>query len=381
MAFSRGGPDPIRLHKADIPTPALLVDLDLLESNLRKMANHCRNAGCSIRPHAKTHKCPEIARRQIAVGAVGVSTATVAEAEAMVAAGIPGVLLTSPIVEPVKIQRMVDLAVAGGEILLAVGHALEVDRLADRAEAAGVRIDVLIDLDVGDHRFGCPPGQPALELARRISERPILQIRGVQAYLGLAAHVEGFAARERTSMEAMSRAVETREALLKAGFNAAFLSCASTGTYNIDCRLPGPIELQSGSYVFMDVEYRGIGRRDANSVYDDFEQSLTVLTTVVSESYADLVTVDAGVKSFASDSACRPEAKGRPSLNYQFHGDEFGRITASAGADLPRIGERLEFYPPHCDPTVNLYDRIYVLRGDDVEDVWEIVARKENGLV
>ena len=274
------------------------------------MANHCRCEGCSIRPHAKTHKCPEIARRQMAAGARGISTATVAEADAMVDAGIRGVLLTSPIVEPSKIRRMVDLAVAGGEILLAVGHPLEVDLLADCAEAAGVRVDVLIDLDVGDRRFGCLPGQPALELARRISQRPSLQIRGMQAYLGLAAHIEGFEARKKTSLEAMSRAIETRDLLIKAGYNVAFLSCASTGTYNIDCKLPGPIELQSGSYVFMDIEYRGIGGRDDDRIFADFAQSLTVLTTVVSASHADRVTVDSGVKSFATDSAIRPEAQG-----------------------------------------------------------------------
>ncbi len=347
MTLSHAGSDPIVFPKDDIPTPRLLVDLDLFESNLRKMASHCQSMGCSIRPHAKTHKCPEIARRQVAAGAVGISTATVAEAEAMVATGIPGVLLTSPIVEPVKIQRMVDLAVAGGEILLAVGHHLEVDILAECCRgSANIRMDVLIDLDVGDRRFGCLPGPPALELARRIGQRPMLQIRGVQAYLGLAAHVEGFEARERTSLEAMSRAVETREELLKAGFNAGFLSCASTGTYNIDCKLPGPIELQSGSYIFMDVEYRGIGGRGGSSLFDDFERSLTVLTTVVSASHADRVTVDAGVKSFATDSANMPEAKGHPGLSYQFHGDEFGRITASPGADLPRLGGRIEFYAP-----------------------------------
>jgi D-serine deaminase-like pyridoxal phosphate-dependent protein len=365
------------MTRDDLPTPALLVDLDRFEANLATMADHCRREGCRFRPHAKTHKCPEIARRQVASGARGISVATVPEAEAMVAAGIRGVLLTSPIVEPGKIARMVALARAGGEVLLAVGHELEVERLAAAAATAGTVVDVLVDLDVGDHRFGIEPGPPALELARKIEKRPSLRIRGAQAYLGLAAHVPGFEARRKTSTEAMGRAVETVDQLRKAGHDIGFLSCASTGTYNIDCKLPGPIELQSGSYIFMDVEYRAIGGKSNDAVYEDFRPSLTVLTTVVSASRPERVSVDAGIKSFATDSKARPEARDRPGLQYQFHGDEFGRVTAAPGVDLPKIGDRLEFYVPHCDPTVNLYDRIHAFRGDRLEDVWEIVARKE----
>jgi D-serine deaminase-like pyridoxal phosphate-dependent protein len=366
-----------RATKADLPTPALLVDLDLLEANIAAMAAHCRREGCQIRPHAKTHKCAEIARRQVEAGARGISTATVAEAEAMVAAGLRGVLLTSPIVDPGKVGRMVELARSGGEILLAVGHPLEVELLAEAAGAARVQVDVLVDLDVGDRRFGTSPGTPALDLAREIGRHSSLRIRGVQAYLGLAAHIQGFEARRRASLEALARAVETVELLNRSGFDAAFLSCGSTGTYNIDCGLPVEVELQCGSYVFMDGEYRAIGGRDDKAVYDDFRRSLTVLTTVVSAGHPGLVTVDAGVKSFATETPFRPEAKGRPGLEYEFHGDEFGRVTAKSGGDLPRIGDRLEFYATHCDPTVNLFDRLHAVRGDVVEDVWEIAARKE----
>jgi 3-hydroxy-D-aspartate aldolase len=362
----------------NLPTPALLVDLDQFEANLRTMAKHCSGERCHFRPHAKTHKCPEVARRQVASGARGISTATVAEAEAMVAAGITGVLLTSPIVEPGKIRRMVELARSGGEVLLAVGHPLQVERLAAAASASKVRIDVLVDLDVGDHRFGIEPGRTAVELARRIGQHSSLQIRGVQAYLGLAAHIVGFDARKKVSLDALAHAIETRDALFKDGFDAGFLSCASTGTYNIDSALPGEIELQSGSYPFMDLEYRAIGGRANESAFDDFQPSLTVLSTVVNDNHPGRVTVDAGVKAFATDAAIPPEAKDRPGLIYHFNGDEFGRISASPGADLPRIGDRLEFYVPHCDPTVNLYDRIHAVRRGIVEGVWRIVARRED---
>jgi D-serine deaminase-like pyridoxal phosphate-dependent protein len=366
------------LSKADLPTPALLVDLDRLEANLKTMADHARKAGCHVRPHAKTHKCPEIARRQVAAGALGVSVATVPEAEAMVAAGLKGVLLTSPILEPVKIARMLELAQRGGDVMLAVGHPREADMLADAADAARVRVDVLVDLDVGDHRFGITPGAPALELARRMAKRSSLRVRGVQAYAGLASHVAGFEARRKVSLEAMGMAVETRDQLKRAGIDAGILSGGSTGTYNIDSGLPGGgVELQVGSYVFMDVGYCAIGGQDGKAVYGDFQPSLTVLTTVVNTTLADRVSVDAGVKSFATESPARPQARDWPGLSYKFFGDEFGLLTAEPGATLPKIGDRLEFYIPHCDPTVNLYDRLYAVRGDVVEDIFPIVARKE----
>jgi D-serine deaminase-like pyridoxal phosphate-dependent protein len=245
---------------------------------------------------------------------------------------------------------------------------------------ARVRVQVLIDLDVGDRRFGILPGEPALELARRIGRHPSLQIRGVQAYLGRAAHIHGFEARRTASLEAMGRAIETFDLLKRSGFDVTFLSCGSTGTYNIDCRLPVEVELQCGSYIFMDDEYRAIGGRDSDEAYNDFQRSLTVLTTVVSTTHTDRVSVDAGVKALASDTAVQPESKSHPGLEYHFHGDEFGRVTARPGVDLPQIGERIEFYVTHCDPTVNLYDRLYAIRGDRLEDVWEITARKESRL-
>jgi 3-hydroxy-D-aspartate aldolase len=365
--------------RAEIPTPALLLDLDAFEANIGRIAEHCRSRGCAARPHAKTHKCPEIARRQVAVGARGVAVATVPEAEAMVAAGIGGVLLTSPILEPGKIARMVALAKGGGEVMLSVGHPREVELLAGAAAAARVNVDVLVDLDVGDHRFGITPGAPAVELARQVARSRSLRLRGVQAYAGLASHVKGFDARREVSRKAMDQAVQTREMLAKDGHDTAILSGGSTGTYNIDSDLPGGVELQVGSYVFMDVGYRGIGGKGNASVYEDFRPSLTVLTTVVSATLDDRVSVDAGTKSFATDSPTLPEAKSWDGIRYKFFGDEFGLLTAPDGGKLPKIGDRLEFIVPHCDPTVNLYDRLYALRGDRVEGVWPIVARKEVG--
>ena len=369
---------PENLTKADLPTPALLVDLDLFEANLKTMADHCRRSGCGFRPHAKTHKCPEIAKRQVASGALGVSVATVPEAEAMVAAGIPGVLLTSPIVEPGKIARMIELIRKGGQVLLAVGHPRQVETLAEAAEADRVTADVLVDVDVGDGRTGSLPGQPALELARLIESKKSLHLRGVQAYAGLASHVVGFEAREKTSREVMAKAVETRELLAKAGFDVSILTGGSTGTYNIDSRISGVTELQVGSYVFMDVDYRRIGCKTDAQLYTDFHPSLTALTTVVSATHPDRVSVDAGTKALDTTVPWKPEAKNWEGLTYNRGGDEFGILSIESGARLPRIGDRIEFIVPHCDPSVNLYDRIYAVRGDKVEGIWPVVARRLN---
>lgn len=369
--------DPTSLTRADLPTPALLVDLDRFEANLKVLADQCRRQGCGARPHAKTHKCPEIAKRQVAAGALGISVATVPEAEAMANSGIRGVLLTSPIFDPRKIARMIRLIQAGTEPMLAIGHARELQLLAEAAEAKGVVADILVDLDVGDRRFGILPGKPAIALAEQAARNKHIRVRGLQAYSGLSSHVVTFEARKRSSEEAMGKAVAMRAELERLGLDNRILSGGSTGTYNIDSSIAGVTELQVGSYVFMDVGYRRIGSRNGDAVYTDFQPSLTVLTTVVSATHPDRVSVDAGIKGFSTDTEDTPQAKDRPGLHYRRFGDEFGLITADASADLPKIGERLEFYVPHCDPTVNLYDRIYALRGDRVEAIWPIVARRE----
>lgn len=363
------------LTRADLPTPALLLDLDSFEANLKTMADHCKRSSCGFRPHAKTHKCPEIGRRQVAAGALGVCAATVPEAEAMVAGGIRSVLLTSPIIERGKVARMAALA-GKAEVILAVGHVREVELLAEAAEAARVTLNILIDVDVGDRRSGALPGAPALELARVVSKSRGLRLLGVQAYAGHASHTVGFERRDKVSREAMHKAVETRELLSKAGLEARILSGGSTGTYNIDSTIRGVTELQVGSYVFMDVDYRRIGGK-GGAVYTDFRPSLTVLTTVVSVTHPDRVSVDAGTKAFSTDVSFRPEAKGRDGLVYGRAGDEFGTLTVEGGTALPRLGERLEFLVPHCDPTVNLYDRLWAMHGDKVEAAWPIAARRE----
>jgi len=362
--------------KADLLTPALVLNLDRFEANVAKLAEHARRTGVGLRPHAKTHKCPEIARRQLAAGALGVCVATVPEAEAMAAAGITGLLLTSPIVEQLKIGRAAKIVADGGSLMFSVGDLHQAELLNTAAQRYGVTIDVLIDLDVGDHRTGIAPGEPALALAKQIGRLKPLRLRGVQAYAGSASHTVGHAARQAKSRELMAQAVDTRRLLEKAGFDAAILSGGSTGTYDIDSEIEGMTELQCGSYVFMDVDYRRIGGADGD-VYADFQPSLTVVSTVVRTGSQDRVTIDAGTKALDTTTTGRPEPVDGASLIYSRGGDEFGFVAAGEGAALPRLGDRVEFIVPHCDPTVNLYDRIYAVRGEKVEAAWLTTARRE----
>ena len=362
------------MRRDEIPTPALLLDLDRFERNVTRMAAHVRAAGKAIRPHAKTHRCPEIARRQIAAGAVGVACAKLGEAEVMARAGIRGLLITTPIVPETKIERFLGLVREAPDTMVVVDHADNVAALAGAASAAGLTVDVLVDVDVGTRRTGIQPGEPALALARAVVAAPALRLRGLQGYAGHCAHVMGWAARRAASHAALAPLLATRARLERAGLPVEIVAGASTGTYDIDSELAGLTELQSGSYCVMDIDYRRIGGRGGDAL-TDFEMALTVVATVVSVPTPDRAIVDAGLKAFSTDKPFPPEAVEHPGLAYEFAGDEHGRLVIVDRDRAVRLGERIEFFPPHCDPTFNLYDRIYALRGREVEAVWEIAAR------
>lgn len=362
------------LTKNDLPTPALLVDLDAFEKNLRGMAGHARARAKSLRPHAKTHKCAEVARRQVAAGALGVCVATIPEAAVMVRSGLGGVLLTSPIASPYKAELMASLARKDEKLMVALDNSDQVNLYQEAAAKAGITLNVLVDINVGDGRTGVLPGEPALELARKAAEQKNLQLAGLQAYSGRASHMAGFEARREYSLEVMSQAVETLRLLERHGLSAEILSGGSTGTYNIDSELDGVTELQVGSYVFMDLDYRRIGGREGER-YEDFNPSLTVLGTVVSVNQPDRVSLDAGIKSFSTDKPFTPEAVTFPEARYGWGGDEFGILRLEDSLPPIRWGDRLEFVVPHCDPTVNLYDRIYACRDERVEEIWSIMDR------
>ena len=361
------------MTKHELDTPALVVDLDAFERNLAMMADHARQHHRALRPHAKTHKCPEIAREQIRAGACGVCTAKISEAEVFAAHGIRGLLITTPVVGRQKIRRAVDLAKAAPDTIFVVDHEQNAADLNEAAEAAGVTLHVALDLYVG-RRAGIAPGPPAVALAGKIARMPRLTLEGLQACAGHASHTVTFEERRKVSAEAMAPAVETRCKLQRAGFEAPLLSGGSTGTYNIDSAIDGITELQPGSFIFMDLDYIRIGGREGEK-YTDFGSALTVLATVVSRPEPNKAIVDAGFKAFSTDKPYLPEARGADGIGYGFAGDEHGRLDFSRSQRELKVGDRLEFIVPHCDPTVNLYDRMYAVRGEAVEMVWKIAAR------
>jgi len=360
-----------KLH--ELPTPCLAIDLDAFGSNLDKMSRYTCERGMGLRPHAKTHKSVNIARRQLQAGAVGICVATIAEAEVMVRGGIRGLLITGEMVGEPKISRLTRVVRKAPDTMVVVDDIQNVDDLEKAARDANLQLRVLIDLDIGQNRTGVQPGEPALKLARQISKAKALELKGICAYAGHVAHVAGFEERRSSSARALATAVETRNLLRQDGHNVELMSGASTGTYNIDCHIEGLTELQSGSYIFMDVEYRRIGGR-GGLVYEDFSPSLFVLSTVIHRSGGKAI-VDAGLKAFSTDRPFGAEPLELSGVRYEFAGDEHGRLVLENPNRDIRLGEKLRFIFPHCDPTVNLYDRFFCVRGELVEDEWPIMER------
>ncbi len=358
--------------RAEIPTPALLLDLEAFEANVAAMAGFLAARGKAFRPHGKTHKCPEIARRLVRAGAVGACTAKLGEAEVFAAHGVGGLLVTTAVVGESKAARAAALAAMAPDTIVVADDLAQVAVLDRAAANAGITLSVAVDLYFG--RTGVAPGAPALAVAEAIAGAGHLAFAGLQAYDATASHTFGVAARQARTTGTMAQAVATRQLLEAHGLACPMVSAGSTGSYRFDAAIEGLTELQPGSFVFMDSDYLRIGGADGTEAYDDFRPALSVVTTVVSV-HGDDAIVDGGYKAFSTDRPFPPLAVDRPDFGYTWAGDEHGRIDMRRAARRLAVGDRLEFRPPHCDPTVNLYDEIHVLRGEDVEAVWAIAAR------
>jgi len=354
-------------------TPALVIDLDALERNIARMVEYGTWRGVALRPHAKTHKSVRIARMQVVAGALGVSVATLGEAEVMARAGIAGVLLTSPVVTPAKIERLIALDRDAEDLMVVADHPDNVDALA-RAATIGRRLKVVSALDLGGNRIGAAHPEAALALAKRIAGADTLEFAGVHAYAGPLQHIADYRQRQRLANLASANVAELRDGLRAAGLSAPMISGVGTGTHDIDARDGPYTELQVGSYIFTDVEYNAVALRE--DAPQPFEPALFVRTTVISANLEGFVTTDAGLKRFATDSVLPEIAAGAPAgATYSFKGDEHGRVTfAQPGQTLP-LGAAVECLTPHCDPTVNLYDHYHVVRGDTLVDIWPVDAR------
>lgn len=360
--------------RAELATPALLVERSTLQRNIEAMAAHARAAGIALRPHTKTHKCAAIAKAQMDAGAVGICCAKLGEAEAMAAAGLGRILVTSPIVAPQTLRRLSTLNGTCEELLVVVDAIAMVPRLAEAARASGRTLGVLVDVDVGTHRTGVPPGGGVYALATAIAAKDGLRFEGLQGYAGHVQHMDDASARRGRSLKAMGMLGEARDELTRRNLPPRILTGGGTGSYDIDPGAQVLTELQAGSYVFMDREYNDVWDKAGDR--PPFETSLFVQTTVISVHHEGLATTDAGLKAFATDAGPPKLAGGAgPSASYFFFGDEQGGVRCTDPADRPSLGDVLTCVVPHCDPTVNLYDAIHVVDGDTLVDIWPIDAR------
>ena len=360
---------------AELDTPALIVDLDAMEANIAQMQRTVRANGIASRPHAKTHKTPAIARRQLETGSVGICVAKVSEAQALFDHGIEEILMTTTNVTPFKINRAMHLRRHCPAFIQATDTPENARELSEAAGALGIEADIVVDVDPGGHRTGITPGTPALELAQRIDRLPNLRLRGILCYDGGTQHVKGFEVRQGQAIERLAAASETREQMVRSGLNTEIFSGGGTGTYNIDHQTPGFTDVQVGSYVFMDAQYLEIGGADDPEVYRDFRPALTILATVLNAQYDGRATTDAGAKACTIN---RPWSivKGETGIRYTSGSDEFGTIRYEEDASRTyRVGDKLELIVSHCDPVVNLYDRMYAARNGVVEAIWPIAAR------
>jgi len=355
-------------------TPALVLDLAALERNLLAMAAFCDRHGVALRPHAKTHKSVEVARRQLGTGAIGISVATIGEAERLTDGGIGNLLITSPLATPAKLRRLRALLDRAEGLMVVADSVAGIDALAEAVAGTDRQLIVLVDIAVGRQRTGCTGTEQALAVARRIAGSNSLSFGGVQAYAGHLQHTAEIAERQRLGETEAAKAGEVTARLQAEGLAPRMITGAGTGTHAQDAAGGLFTELQCGSYAFMDVQYQHVTLRP--DAPQPFEPALFVRTSVISANAAGHVTTDAGLKHFATDGPRPLIARGAPNgAEYHFFGDEHGRIEL---ADAPRhlpVGTALECITPHCDPTVNLYDVYHVVHGDTLVDIWPIDAR------
>ena len=359
----------------ELTTPALVLDLEAFEQNIGAYQRQINLHGLRARPHAKSHKCAEIARRQIAAGAVGVCAASLHEAEAMVAEGIDNILITSPVVGAGKLDRLLRLLQGGAGVAVVVDDQEIAASMAAAAHRSGHVLDVLIDVDLGMGRTGVGNLESALRLVDAVCNARGLCYRGLQAYSGRVQHIEEFQERDAVYSGQLRLLSELIGALDKRGLKPGTVSGGGTGTLALDCREGMLTEHQAGSYIFMDVEYGAVSL-GANDAAAPFATSLFLHSTVISKNVPGMVTIDAGLKSFATDGPLPRVSGGAPvGTTYSFFGDEHGCLSFPTAADRLPLGSVVAFVTPHCDPTINLHDTLHVVRGDTVVDLWRIVGR------
>lgn len=360
--------------RRSLNTPALVLDLEMLDRNIAEMASFAKAHGMKLRPHSKTHKSADVARRQIAAGALGVCCAKLGEAEALGEAGIEGLHITSPVVTPQAIARLIELNAKVKGLMVVVDHPANVAALAGAAAQAGQTLTVIVDIDPGIHRTGVASPEAALELVQQVVKHKSLNYGGVQFYCGRHQHIVDFVQRKAEIEERTEYLRGILARLDAAGLKPAIVTGSGTGTHYIDAKLGVFTELQVGSYVFMDHDYNVCDLRGADK--PTFEQALQIDARAVSANTPGMVTVDAGLKAMATEKGPPMILKGAAAgSTTRFMGDEHLAVIAPEGQAAPALGEQVILVPPHCDPTVNLYESYHVVKGDTLVEIWPVTAR------
>jgi len=361
--------------RRDLNTPVLVLDLDRLDGNISRMAAFAATHGLKLRPHAKTHKSVDIARRQIAAGAVGLCCAKIGEAEALADGGITGLHITSPVVPAPAVDRLAALNQRSAGLMTVVDNPDNARAIAQAVERAGdATLSVIIDVDPGIHRTGVASPEAAVELFETIRALPALVYRGVQFYCGSHQHIHAFAERETAMRERADYLRTLIAALTEAGGAPEIVTGGGTGTHRIDAELGIFTELQVGSYIFMDDEYRACDLTGEEGSAIPFETSLMIDTSVISANTPGLFTLDAGIKSMATDAPLPSvETGAAEGARFFLMGDEHGALLTLP--DSLALGDRVSLRTPHCDPTVNLYDNYHVVRGQTLDAIWPVSGR------
>ena len=362
------------MDEADIQTPCLVLDLDALERNIKKMGQFAKDMGVRHRVHGKMHKSVDVALLQEQLGgSCGVCCQKVSEAEAFVRGGITDVLVSNQVRDPAKIDRLARIPKLGARTICCLDDVENVADLSAAAQKHGTTIECLVEIDCGAGRCGVTTTDAVMEIARAVDAAPGLKFSGIQAYQGAMQHMDKYEDRKEKINIAVAMVKDAVEALKAAGLECAIVGGGGTGSYYFEGSSGVYNELQCGSYAFMDADYGRILDKDGNRIdQGEWENSLFILTSVMSHAKPDKAICDAGLKAQSVDSGL-PTIYGRDDVEYVKCSDEHGVIADPKG--VLKVNEKLKLVPGHCDPTCNVHDWYVGVRGGKVEKIWPVTAR------
>ena len=362
------------MDESEIQTPCLILDLDALENNIRKMGDYAKAHGMRHRSHGKMHKSVDVQKLQESLGgSVGVCCQKVSEAEVFARGGIKDVLVTNEVRDPLKIDRLARLPKLGSTVTVCVDDVSNIADLSAAAEKHGTELGIFVEIDCGAGRCGVKTADAVVEIAKAAEAAPNLTFKGIQAYQGAMQHLDSYADRKAKLDAAVAQVQEAVDALKAEGLEPEFVSGGGTGSYYFESNSGVYNELQCGSYAFMDADYGRIHDKDGNRIdQGEWENSLFILTSVMSHAKPDLAVCDAGLKAQSVDSGL-PFIYGRDDVKYIKCSDEHGVIEDKDG--VLKVNDKLRLVPGHCDPTCNVHDWYVGVRNGKVETVWPVSAR------